>query len=71
VVERVIDLAAIEEGVDQPAAGFWLHGEEGCRVPDAGQDDLLDVRQVGEEFLRGGLRQEELAVRDLGVRLPQ
>ena len=71
VVERVIDLVAIEEGVDQPAAGFWLHGEEGCRVPDAGQDDLLDVRQVGEEFLRGGLRQEELAVRDLGVRLPQ
>jgi hypothetical protein len=26
VVERVIDLVAIEEGVDQPAAGFWLHG---------------------------------------------
>jgi hypothetical protein len=33
VGERVIDLAAIEEGVDQPAAGFWLLGEEGCPMP--------------------------------------
>ena len=36
LVERVVDLAGVEKGVDQPAASFWLQGEEAARMPDPG-----------------------------------
>ena len=71
VVERVIDLAASKKVLISRLLASGFTAKKVAVWRDAGQDDLLDVRQVGEEFLHGDLRQDESAVRDLGVRLPQ
>jgi len=56
LVKGDVHLAGVEEGVDQPAAGLRLHGEEAACVPDPRQHDLLAVRPGGQEFLRHDLR---------------
>jgi hypothetical protein len=53
---RVIDLAAVEEGVDQPAAGFRLLPEDGVLVAEPRQHDLVAVGQVRQELRRRDLR---------------
>lgn len=56
LVERIVDPAAVEEGVDQLAARFLLVDPEGARVAEPGQYDLVAVRQIRQELSRRDLR---------------
>jgi hypothetical protein len=51
LIERVVDLAAVEEGVDHPSAGCWLIVPEAGRVPEPRQHHLVAVRQIRKELL--------------------
>ena len=55
-VARSVDPAAVEERVHEVRARLRLVAPEVVGVPEAGQDDLVPVRQVRQELPRGGLR---------------
>ena len=78
-VERRVDPAAVEVGVDQPVARGRLVRPEVVGVADVGQHDLVAVRQVGKQLARRVLGrrrdvepaadQERLDVRVLDARV--